>query len=81
MDIHDSKGCCRDEVKVLKLVQDHNKLPVVSYQISAPEIISVTLSDFIIASLKKNAKHRFNNLSPPLLSEQDTYLQNNVFRI
>lgn len=82
MDIHDSNGCCRDEIKVLKLVQDQDKLPVVSYQVTAPEIISATPSDFIVASLKKDdTKHHFNNHSPPLLSEQDTYLQNNVFRI
>lgn len=82
MDTHESNGCCRDEVKVLKLVQDQNKLPVVSYEIPALEITAATPSDFIVASVKNTDEQRhFHNHSPPLLSKQDTYLQNNVFKI
>ncbi len=82
MDTHESDGCCRNEVKVLKLQQDQNKFTVESYEIPSLEIVVTTPSDFIVASFQNSYKQRhFHNHSPPLLSEQDTYLQNNVFRI
>ena len=82
METQESNGCCRDEVKLVKLVQDQNKLDVTSFSIPALEVISVTPSEFIVASFENNYFQRyFHNHSPPLLSSQDIYLQNNVFRI
>ena len=82
MDTHESSGCCRDEVKVLKLQQDQNKLTIDSYQIPSLEIVVTTPSDFIVtSSYNIDEKCHFHNHSPPLLSAQDTYLQINVFRI
>jgi hypothetical protein len=80
MDTHDSSGCCRDELKVVKLEQ--NKVAFVTIEIpSIREVIS-NPSGFIISSFQHIYEQRhFHNHSPPLLSEQDTYLQNNVFRI
>lgn len=82
MDTHESTGCCRDELKVVKLEQDQNKVAFVSITIpSMDELVSVP-SEFIVASFQNIYEQRhFHNHSPPLLSEQDTYLQNNVFRI
>ena len=81
MDIHLGKGCCRDEVKVVKLQQDHNKAQV-AHEISAPFVTVTISSDYISSDLiSNNETHYFLNHSPPLLSEQDTYLQNRVFRI
>ena len=82
METDESNGCCRDEIKVLKLVLDQNKLPIISYEIPALEKIITVPSEFIVASFQNIDEQRhFHNHSPPLLSEQDTYLQNNVFRI
>ena len=82
METHKSNGCCRDEVKVVKLVLDQDIQEVASYHIPALEIIAVTPSEFIVASFENNYLQRhFHNHSPPLLSAQDIYLQNNVFRI
>lgn len=82
MDIHDSEGCCRDEVKVIKLVQDQVKIPVTLYEIPSVEAVVPVMTDYLFASIRKiDDKRNFNNHSPPLLSAQDTYLQNNVFRI
>ncbi len=82
METHESNGCCRDEVKVVKLVLDQNKLEVTTYSIPALEVIAVTPSEFIAAAFENTYKKRhFHNHSPPLLSAQDTYLQNCVFRI
>jgi hypothetical protein len=82
MDSHESNGCCHDEVKVVKLEQDQNKIPVTLYNfsIAAPE--AVIPSVFLIAAFENaGIQKHFLNHSPPLLSAQDTYLQNNVFRI
>lgn len=81
MDMHDNSGCCRDEVKVVKLVQDQIKIPVTSFEFSAPPLI-INHSDFFAAVILITEKQPNSiNHSPPLLSEQDIWLQNNVFRI
>jgi hypothetical protein len=82
MDTHESNGCCRDEVKVVKLEQDQNKMTIAAYGIYPIEAIISIPSDFIVtSSYNVDEQHHFHNHSPPLLSAQDTYLQINVFRI
>lgn len=82
MDMHDNSGCCRDEVTVAKLVQDQVKIPITLYELPSIDVTSVFVSDFITAPVVNiNEQRHFHNHSPPLLSAQDIYLQNNVFRI
>jgi hypothetical protein len=82
MDTHDSNGCCRNEIKVVKLVQDQNSVASVTIEIASVKEVVTVPSEFIVASFQPVFEQRhFHNHSPPLLSEQDTYLQNNVFRI
>lgn len=82
MDIHKSHGCCKSEVKVVKMEQDQNINPVLSFAIPALTYMPTILSQFIAASFYNIDEQRhFHNHSPPLLSGQDTYLQINVFRI
>ena len=77
-----SNGCCHDEVKVVKLVQDQNTHPGLFYKLPAVDVLINTPSEFIAASFYNvEGQRHFHNHSPPLLSAQDTYLQNNVFRI
>lgn len=82
MEMHDNNGCCHDEVKVLKGVQDQVNNTVVSFELPSLEAIQVNHADLFVAitGMTGVQKH-FQNHSPPLLSAQDTYLQNNVFRI
>lgn len=81
MDMHDNSGCCRDEVKVVKLVQDQVKIPVTFFEFAASPLIT-NHSDFFAAVILISEKQPYRiNHSPSLLSEQDTWLQNNVFRI
>ncbi|HUR65611.1 MAG TPA: hypothetical protein VMZ03_04610 [Chitinophagaceae bacterium] len=82
MDMHDNNGCCRDEVSVAKLVQDQVKMPVTIFELPSIEQTAVIVSDFMVVpvSVTEESRH-FHNHSPPLLSAQDIYLQNNVFRI
>lgn len=83
MDMHNSNnGCCHDEVKVLKVVQDQVNNPVASLDIPSPEAIPVLHTDHLPALAGFNgAQKHYQNHSPPLLSGQDTYLRINVFRI
>ena len=82
METHESNGCCRNELKVVKLEQDQNKVAFVTIEIPSLEAVASVPSEFLIAPFENVFVQRhFYNHSPPLLSEQDTYLQNNVFRI
>jgi hypothetical protein len=77
-----SGGCCHDEVKVVKLVQDQNTFSPDSYSIPSLDAAVIVPSQFIAASFYNiDEQKHFHNHSPPLLSAQDTYLQINVFRI
>lgn len=81
MPMDKSHGCCKDEVKIVKLQDDQNT-STVSYTIKNVEAPTIIPSDFIEASaitpdkLQKQEDH-----SPPELSNQDIYLNNCVFRI
>jgi len=82
METFDSDGCCRDEFKVVKLESDQ----LVAKVIEAGFHLAVILPE-------NNTRYLFNPFRnfisgdkliahiPPLLDEQDTYLQNGVFRI
>jgi len=77
-----SNGCCHDEVKVVKLVQDQNTISGFTYDLPSIDATVNIPSEFIAASFYNiNEQRHFHNHSPPLLSAQDTYLQINVFRI
>lgn len=79
---HESNGCCHDEIKVVKLVQDQNKLPDFSYELLQADIPVSTPSAFIVALFEnEHTPACFRAHSPPLLSLQDTYIQISVFRI
>ena len=73
--------CCGDESIVIK-VQDDHQLAQATHSIAEAGVIVTTPSEFIVTSFYNNDGNRhYQNHSPPLLTEQDTYLQNCVFRI
>ena len=77
-----SNGCCHDEVKVVKLLQDQNTISGFIYNLPSLDAPVSIPSEFIAAAFYNiNEKRHFHNHSPPLISAQDTYLQINVFRI
>jgi hypothetical protein len=82
MNIHKSKGCCRDEVKIIKMETDQKAASHIVFELPALDDLVYLPSQFITASFinVKETRH-YQNHSPPLLTEQDTYLQNCVFRI
>ena len=82
MDIHESNGCCRDEMKLVKLDSDQQNTVAASYDIAAMEPMELVPSVYIeTAFYNIDEQRHFHNHSPPLLSGQDTYLQVSVFRI
>lgn len=82
MDFHAGNDCCRDEVKLVKLQQDQRQQVVTTPGIAKLAPMVCTPSEFLVGEFQnKNIHLHFNNHSPPLLSGQDTYLLNSVFRI
>lgn len=81
MSLKNTHGCCKEEVKILKLQDDQNKSQV-SHSLKGVEVTVTIPSDFIVASIYKVERtSHLNDHSPPLITEEDTYLQNCVFRI
>jgi len=81
MHTDDSNGCCHDEVKVVKLNDDHN-ISQFNFELKSPEILPVNHHNLISGlNIELVEQNDYQNHSPPLLSQQDTYLQNCVFRI
>ena len=78
----DSDGCCRDEIKVVKLDEDQQNAQALDFVFAAPQT-GIHYSSLFICQPFQNAdpSGHFHNHSPPLLSGQDSYLQYCVFRI
>lgn len=82
METHESNGCCRDEVTIVKLTQDQNKVQTVAFELAFIQTPVVVPSAYLVFPFyNMDEKKYFLNHLPPLLSEQDTYLQHNVFLI
>lgn len=82
MHIDESHGCCRDEVQIVKMNDDQKLAGAFSFDLPTLDVFFQKPSEFIATSFFNVPETRhYLNHSPPLLSEQDTYLQNSVFRI
>lgn len=78
-----SQGCCHDEVKLVKIEDDQNKSLQLAFDFTAVKAITTIPSLFIATSFyndNEEGSHHTDH-SPPILNQQDTYLQNRVFRI
>jgi hypothetical protein len=75
-------GCCHDVIKVVKLETSHVSTPAINPGFSAPAALPAT-TDFLYAAVQNDiSSHSFiTEHGPPLLSGQNIYLQNCVFRI
>ena len=82
MEIHKSGGCCRDEIRIVKMQDDQNRYDHAGLEIAAlPAVIAIPSEYLATHFFNFNGQRHFHNHSPPLLSFQDTYLQISVFRI
>jgi hypothetical protein len=80
MPVKAAGGCCKDEVKVYKLQVDQAFAKFAKADFSLPAILS-SHSGFLLAPLFSEVKINAPIAHGPPLSEQDTYLQNRVFRL
>lgn len=75
------KKCCKNELKVIK-IEDTQKAASAAYDIQAPvTLMAGEVGIFVSPAFVPAAYQLYRSYSPPLLFEQDTYLQNGVFRI
>jgi len=82
MMLHEKNSCCHDEVKVFKLEQDQNKVSTTENTPVFTTELATEPSHFLNAPFESELGLVSALINPPpLLSEQDTYLQINVFRI
>ena len=76
-----SHGCCHDVVKVVKLTTDQLTAKSLVMSITPEPVVSV-ISDYLSVPVPYTTIPELSNgPAPPLLSEQDNYLQFSVFRL
>ena len=80
MHVEDSGGCCKDDVKMVKLQTDQ-----AFAKITAPDfsfyLLPQTFSESTLFTRYHTTEERHPLDHGPPISEQDTYLQNRVFRL
>lgn len=78
----EKKSCCRTEVKLVKVEDAQQKAVVADVSFELSIAAPVTGLNFLHTSFYSGDISVISHAhAPPLLSEQDTYLQNCVFRI
>lgn len=81
MHTEDSDGCCRNEVKVVKLQQDQVQAKLL-FPVFTQTPVELPLSQHLVTPFYNfTEQYKSFPLRPPLISEQETYLTNCVFRI
>ena len=73
-------NCCRDDVKIIKLQTTHLASKAITPEFS-PSLIATPTAAFLTTPFYNFTKNNRAIAHGPPLSEQDTYLQNRVFRI
>jgi hypothetical protein len=73
--------CCHDEVKLIKLqnVHQHSSLAY-NHEVIQSSLIAAFCYFTTFLANEEATPNKITH-SPPLISQQDTYLQNGVFRI
>jgi hypothetical protein len=80
MNLEKSHGCCKDDVKLVKMQVDHNFAKTVTPDFSLALASANTFGDFSV-SLQSSANVDHPLAHGPPLNKQDTYLRNRVFRL
>jgi hypothetical protein len=76
-----TRGCCHDDVKIVKLQDDHQTSSC-SFDFKNIHPVVAAATEFLsFFSIDKDIALNKTDHSPPLLSHQDIYIQNRVFRI
>lgn len=82
MHIDDSQGCCRDEVRIVKMDDDQKVPSLFSFENKSPKPLFSTPSVFLVACFQNKTPEADKPCPPPpLLTGQETCVKNCVFRI
>ena len=76
-----SKGCCRDEIYLVKVDDDQQPVAVATYDFSLPDVLLTPSSVFLNAPQERVLTVAQADLPPPLLGQVDPCIINCVFRI
>jgi hypothetical protein len=74
-------GCCRDEVTIVKLETTHMAAGAIQAVFHAPALLAIQTAFLSIPFRNYSPSLHAIAHSPPLISEQDTYIAICVFRI
>jgi hypothetical protein len=77
----DNKGCCKDEIKVLKLQMSHTAPKALTAGLSFLPALPVIPVNFLTAPIFTSPEKTSSVAHSPPPGRQDTYLRNCVFRI
>jgi hypothetical protein len=81
MHTSESNGCCKDDVKMVKIEDNHNSTSI-SFSLDKLSPPLIELSDFVALDFSSAViEDSYSYHTPPLISLQDSYLQNCVFLI
>lgn len=78
--MHKNGGCCRDDVKVVKLQTSHLASEIKTSFFAVPLLMTVN-REFLLAPFKNFSSATNSIAHSPPLSGQSIYLENRVFRI
>lgn len=80
MHIESSGGCCKDDVKMVKMQVDQSFAKITVPDFSLPAVLPLVYDSYF-TSYAKSVDESYPLAHGPPLSKQDTYLQNCVFRL
>ena len=80
MHIESSGGCCKDDVKMVKMQVDQSFAKITVPNFSLPAVLPLVYDSYF-TSYSKSVDESYPLAHSPPLSKQDTYLQNCVFRL
>lgn len=78
--MHKKEGCCRDDVRVVKLQTFHRTPKTIAPDLPAP-LPQIVTTEFLLSPFQNFQPAVVSIPHSPPLAEQETYLKNRVFRI
>jgi hypothetical protein len=76
-----NSSCCHDEVKLIKLQQDTLTAKSTIFSFAMPELVLVTTAYILHPFTSYQSVNSLSLKGPPILSDQEVYIRNCVFRL
>ena len=81
MDTGKGGGCCRDEIKVVKLAQDVLPNTAVIPHFALPALVIFISNHLVLPFQNSTAFEKYSSDGPPLLHNEEIYITNCIFRL